>query len=100
MRVPPELYQMRRALSGHFPELRPAQHMGLAVGVRRGAGAQRLSIGGAGGVGGGGVWHASMPCASDCANGSNGRKPSVSLFSTLAASIFSTAAGCSMGDRS
>jgi hypothetical protein len=33
MRVPPEVYQMRAVLSERFPELRPAQHMGLALWV-------------------------------------------------------------------
>jgi hypothetical protein len=33
MRVPPELYQMQRVLSARFPELRPAQHRGLALWV-------------------------------------------------------------------
>src|SRR5579863_7725671 len=33
MRVPPELYQMQSVLSARFPELRPAQQMGLALWV-------------------------------------------------------------------
>lgn len=33
MRVPHELYQMQRVLSARFPELRPAQQMGLALWV-------------------------------------------------------------------
>ena len=33
MRVPSEVYQMRSVLSARFPELRPAQQMGLALWV-------------------------------------------------------------------